>query len=136
MSKTKDNDAMERESRKIDSVKFGNRISALMKEQGYTDKTFAEAVGISVDMVKEIRYGRRLPGLNNYMLIIETLGVSDLLPMSDSLPKEKYDLVKKDRIETELLPITENMSQEQFEEFMTGIRCFTRAFSGEKQENN
>ena len=87
MSKTKDNDTMERDSRKIDSVKFGNRISALMKEQGYTDKTFAEAVGISVDMVKEIRYGRRLPGLNNYMLIIETLGVSDLLPMSDSLPK-------------------------------------------------
>ena len=56
MSKTKDTDAIERENRKNRFCQVRHRISTLMKEHSYTDKTLAEAVGISVDMERKNKH--------------------------------------------------------------------------------
>ena len=114
---------------KLDKLKFGAKISALMSEKGFTDDTFSYASGISVAMIREIRYGRRLPSLEKYLWIIETLGVSDLLPLSDSLNIEYQNLAKNDRIVHEISILTEDMSPEQLALFIEGVKTLKKALS-------
>lgn len=114
---------------KLDKLKFGAKLSALMHEKGYTDDTFAYASGLSIAMVKEIRYGRRLPSLEKYLWIIETLGVSDLLPLSDSLDKKYYYIAQNDKIACELSSLTNDMTPEQIDLFIEGIKTLKKALS-------
>lgn len=117
---------------KIDKIKFGAKISKLMVEKGFNDETFSDASGISVSMIREIRYGRRLPSLEKYLRIIETLGVSDLLPLSDSLNSKHQNIAKNDKIIHELSVLTKDMTPEQLEQFISGVKCLKIALSNEK----
>ena len=111
----------------LDKIKFGSKIGYLMAEKGFTNESFSEATGISVTTIKEIKYGRRLPSLQKYLWIIETLGVSDILPLYDFISNDCIDMAKYNILKNSLYPIIETMSISQIEELIKGIECFLKA---------
>ena len=78
----------------LDKVQFGDRFGKLLIEKGFTVESFSFASGISETTIKEIKYGRRLPSLPKYMTIIETLHISDILLLQNSISPECNDVVK------------------------------------------
>lgn len=72
----------------LDKVQFGDRFGKLLIEKGFTVESFSFASGISETTIKEIKYGRRLPSLPKYMTIIETLHISDILLLQNSISPE------------------------------------------------
>ena len=113
---------------KIDRLKFGDKISKLMIEKGFTNDSFVNASGISLSMIQQIRCGRRLPGLDNYLLLIETLGVSDLLPLSDFVAIENEEIVKRDLVIHQLFELVKDMSPEQLEQFIIAVKALKNVF--------
>lgn len=119
----------------IDKIKFGAKIGNLMALKGFTNESFAEASGISVTTIKEIKYGRRLPSLQKYLWIIETLGVSDVLPLNDFISKDCETVAKQDIIKNDLLPLLETMSVSQLESFVLGVKNFSYAMKTDSMQH-
>ena len=136
MSRKKNAIQQEKPHGNLNKLKFGAKISNLLIERGFTSDSFAAASGISYSTVQQIRSGKRLPSLEKYMWIIETLGVSDILPLSGFVAKENEALVKNDRIIHELYELTKDMSPEQLDKFIDGIKCLKIALVAESKPHN
>ena len=54
----------------------GRRIKAFRKLKGYTQVSFAEAIGMSVTNLGEIERGRKQPTVEQLTKITEQLGIS------------------------------------------------------------
>lgn len=56
--------------------KIGKRIQKLRKEKGYTQITFAEAVGLSNNYLSCVERGVNTPRMDKFVVIMNTLGCS------------------------------------------------------------
>jgi transcriptional regulator with XRE-family HTH domain len=54
---------------------LGSRLQALRKQKGFTQESFAEAVGLGRSYLAEIEMGRRNPTLDSLKLIADGLQV-------------------------------------------------------------
>ncbi|SFJ15144.1 helix-turn-helix domain-containing protein [Planctomicrobium piriforme] len=57
-------------------LRFGERVRALRKEQGYSQEGFASACGLDRTYMGGIERGERNLALRNIELIADTLGIS------------------------------------------------------------
>jgi transcriptional regulator with XRE-family HTH domain len=66
----------------MDSVDWGKRIRAYRKLKGYTQVSFAKALGKSVSIIGEIERGARFPSENLIEMICHTLNITidELIP--------------------------------------------------------
>lgn len=53
-----------------------NNIAVIRKEKGFSQKDFAEMVGISANWMNHIENGKRRPSIKTIEMIAEKLGVS------------------------------------------------------------
>lgn len=120
----------------LDKVQFGDRFGKLLIEKGFTVESFSFASGISETTIKEIKYGRRLPSLPKYMTIIETLHISDILLLQNSISPECNDVVKQSMIEHQLLPILNDMTVEELELFIQGIQNLRNVWNKSMRKEN
>lgn len=120
----------------LDKVQFGDRFGKLLIEKGFTFESFSSASGISETTIKEIKYGRRLPSLPKYMTIIETLQISDILLLQNSISPECNDVIKQSMIEHQLLPILDDMTVEELEFFIQGIQNLRNAWNKSMRKEN
>ena len=120
----------------LDKVQFGDRFGKLLIEKGFTVESFSFASGISETTIKEIKYGRRLPSLPKYMTIIETLQISDILLLQNSISPECNDVVKQSMIEHQLLPILNDMTVEELELFIQGIQNLRNVWNKSMRKEN
>ncbi len=67
----------------LDYREFGNALRKLIKAKGYTQEGFAEAIGVSYSSMMSILKGERRVYLHVYAKMLDVLGVSDLVFMSD-----------------------------------------------------
>ena len=120
----------------LDKVQFGDRFGKLLIEKGFTVESFSFASGISETTIKEIKYGRRLPSLPKYVTIIETLQISDILLLQNSISPECNDVVKQSMIEHQLLPILNDMTVEELELFIQGIQNLRNVWNKSMRKEN
>ncbi|KGA96315.1 XRE family transcriptional regulator [Alkalihalobacillus alcalophilus ATCC 27647 = CGMCC 1.3604] len=68
----------------MDSELLGRKIRAFRKLKGYTQKSFAKELGISVSVLGEIERGNRVP--DDYLIerIVVTLNITEEDIKSDS----------------------------------------------------
>lgn len=67
----------------LDYSEFGETLRRLIKAKGYTQEGFAEAVGISYSSMMSILKGERRIYLHTYRKMLDVLGLTDVLIMSD-----------------------------------------------------
>ena len=95
----------------LDRKAFGKKVSQLMVEREYTNEMFAEIIGVSVSTVIAIKSGERLPGLDNYLKILEALETCDIVMLHDSIDDEK--LKSNEIISSEIIPLLSDLNDKQ-----------------------
>lgn len=120
----------------LDKVQFGDRFGKLLTEKGYTFESFSSASGISETTIREIKYGRRLPSLPKYMTIIETLQVSDVLLLQNSISPICNNVVKQSIIDRQLMPILDEMTIDELECFIQSIENFRNIWTHNIRKEN
>ncbi|KGP71819.1 helix-turn-helix domain-containing protein [Pontibacillus yanchengensis] len=68
----------------METEKWGKRIRAYRKLKGYTQISFARAIGISVSVLGEIERGSRLPSEQ----VINKASIELNIPVQELTPKE------------------------------------------------
>ncbi|MYL35976.1 helix-turn-helix domain-containing protein [Pontibacillus yanchengensis] len=68
----------------METEKWGKRIRAYRKLKGYTQISFARAIGISVSVLGEIERGSRLPNEQ----VINKTSIELNIPVQELTPKE------------------------------------------------
>lgn len=68
----------------MEAEKWGKRIRAYRKLKGYTQKSFADAIGISVSVLGEIERGSRLPSER----MVNKISIELSIPIYELAPKE------------------------------------------------
>lgn len=68
----------------LDYKLFGDTLRAKIKEKGYTQAVFAEAVGISYSSMMAILKGERHIYIHTYVRMLDVLGMDDALLRSAS----------------------------------------------------
>ena len=105
----------------FDKIKFGERFGDLLKNHGYTIESFSAVSGISDSMIKAIKRGKRFPGMDNYVKIIEILHVNEMELLRDSVTFSSESELKRAMLANELMPIIDSMNLEQAEIFIKSI---------------
>lgn len=85
----------------------------LIKAKGYTQENFAKAIGVSYSTLMSILKGERRIYLHVYVKMIDVLGVSDLVVMSNFAEQAK--MVRKASLYMELISKCEDLSPELLE---------------------
>ncbi|WP_141434206.1 helix-turn-helix domain-containing protein [Bacillus sp. 03113] len=60
----------------MEAEKWGRRIRAFRKLKGYTQQSFANALGVSIAIIGEIERGNRVPSKEIIQQITEKLNIS------------------------------------------------------------
>ncbi len=60
----------------MEAASWGRRIRAFRKLKGYTQESFANAIGVSVSVLGEIERGNRLPQDELVQQVVKTLNIS------------------------------------------------------------
>lgn len=68
----------------LDYKQFGDILRTKIKEKGYTQAVFAEAVGISYSSMMAILKGERHIYIHTYVRMLDVLGMDDALLKSAS----------------------------------------------------
>lgn len=68
----------------MEAEKWGKRIRAYRKLKGYTQKSFADAIGVSVSVLGEIERGSRLPSEK----VVNKISIELGIPIYELAPKE------------------------------------------------
>lgn len=99
----------------FDYKKFGTTLKALIKARGFTQLRFAEYVGIEYSTLIAILAGKRRVYLHTYMKLITALNITDVVLISQTLPKENI----REHIETflKLIPVFSSLSPESADLF-------------------
>lgn len=69
----------------MDKLTMGDRIKETRKKQKLTQEQLAERLGISVEFVGQIERGIKLPSMQVFVKLIETLNVSADYLLRDSV---------------------------------------------------
>lgn len=100
----------------LDYSEFGNALRKLIKAKGYTQEGFAEAIGVSYSSMMSILKGERRVYLHVYAKMLDVLGVSDLVFMSDFA--NQPDMVHKAELYMRLVSKLETMPMEVLENIL------------------
>ena len=100
----------------LDYSEFGNALRKLIKAKGYTQEGFAEAIGVSYSSMMSILKGERRVYLHVYAKMLDVLGVSDLVFMSDFA--NHPDMVHKAELYMRLISKMDTMSTEVLENIL------------------
>ena len=100
----------------LDYREFGNALRKLIKAKGYTQEGFAEAIGVSYSSMMSILKGERRVYLHLYAKMLDVLGVSDLVFMSDFA--NHPDMVHKAELYMRLISKMDTMSTEVLENIL------------------
>lgn len=69
----------------MDSKKVGQRIKTARKKAAFTQKSLAEAIGVTASTISTIERGIRAPSLEVFVNILNTVGVSADVVLQDVL---------------------------------------------------
>lgn len=100
----------------LDYREFGNALRKLIKAKGYTQEGFAEAIGVSYSSMMSILKGERRVYLHVYAKMLDVLGVSDLVFMSDFA--NQPDMVHKAELYMRLVSKLDTMPTEVLENIL------------------
>lgn len=73
----------------MEKYNMGDRIREARKQQGLTQEQLAERLDISVEFVSQIERGLKLPSMQVFIKLIETLNVSADYLLRDSVSTGK-----------------------------------------------
>lgn len=79
----------------IDYIKFGKRVKENRVKRHMTAEQFSESVGISVSFLREIERGNKKPNIENFVKIVNALGVSSDDLLCDSIDNDKPLVLNK-----------------------------------------
>ena len=90
----------------MNTTSIGKRIRKYRKNKGWSQEKFAEKIGLSVTYTGRIERGEKVPKLETFITIANTLGVSADLLLADVL-ETGYD-VKSSTMTEEIAKLSPN----------------------------
>lgn len=102
--------------KEFDYIKFGNTLRELIKAKGYTQAVFAEAIGISYPYMMDILSGKRRVQMKTYYKILDVLGITELIFISDTFAQAQ--IREHSALLLELFPVLHEMSAEELEDLL------------------
>ena len=99
----------------MENVLVNENIKYLRKKEGYTQETFADAIGIKRSLVGAYEEGRADPRLNNLLKMSEVFGVSvDTIISKNVATLSEEELYAKDGDNLKVLSITVDAEENEF----------------------
>ena len=83
-------DHNEKVVRNMNAVSIGKRIRACREQKGWNQEEFAEKVGLSIPYIGMIERGEKVPKLETFVRIANTLEVTSDLLLADVLQVQPY----------------------------------------------
>lgn len=114
----------------VDKKAFGKRISRLMVENGYTNEMLAERIGVSISSIIALKAGERLPGLDNYLRLLEAFNTCDLVLLQDSFSESSLKCTEI--IDKEILPLLYTLDFEELSALYEVIKPLVLAIKKDK----
>lgn len=74
----------------MNAVSIGKRIRACREQKGWNQEEFAEKVGLSIPYIGMIERGEKVPKLETFVRIANTLEVTSDLLLADVLQVQPY----------------------------------------------
>lgn len=101
-----------------------------MAKCGYTNEMLAERIGVSISSVIAIKAGERLPGLDNYLRLLEAFECCDLVLMQDSI--SDTTLKCSELIDKKIMPQLKSLDYESLAALTTVITPLVEALHAKK----
>lgn len=117
----------------INKKMFGKRISELMLKNGYTNEMLAERIGVSISSIIALKAGERLPGLDNYLRLLQAFNTCDLVLLQDSISDNS--LKCNEIINKEILPLINTLNYEELSDLYEVIKPLVKVIKNDNRRH-